>query len=193
MNWTNYLEQFHQMLRRVQVTNNRGESISFDYSIKQFVDFLQSTRHTNNVVYFVGNGASAAMASHFSADIAKNGLIHTEVLTDVSLMSAMANDISYSDVFSEPLKVRFKKNDVLVSISSSGNSENVVRASHVAADKGGKLITLSAMSSANKLRRLGDLNFYLPADTYGFAESGHHTLLHHMVDILVGDFVTEEV
>ena len=66
------------------------------------------------------------MASHFAADLAKNGRVRAEVFTDLSLITAVANDINYDSVFAEPLRWQMREGDMLVAVSSSGNSPNVV-------------------------------------------------------------------
>jgi D-sedoheptulose 7-phosphate isomerase len=100
------------------------------------------------------------------------------------LITAIANDISYEEVFAEPLRWYMKKGDMLVSISSSGNSSNVVRAVKMARSLGGIVITLSAMGENNETRKMGDLNFYISAQTYGLAESAHAVILHHWMDCI---------
>jgi len=133
-------------------------------------------------IFFVGNGASASMASHTAVDLAKNSRMHTEVFTDLALITAVGNDIGYDSVYSEPLRHRLEGGDMLVAISSSGMSPNILRAVEVARTQGGVVATLSAMSEDNALRRLGDLNFYVPARSYGFAESAHAAILHYWID-----------
>ncbi len=127
------------------------------------------------------------MASHSAVDLAKNGRIRTEIFTDVSLITAIANDISYEQIFVEPLMLKMIEGDMLVAISSSGNSQNVLRGAETARNLGGIVITLSAMKSENALRKLGDLNFYVPAQTYGFAETGHAAVLLFWIDQVIGD------
>ena len=139
-------------------------------------------RQAERVIYLIGNGASASMASHFAADLAKNADLHTQVFTDTSLITAVANDMSYDMVFVAPLRRRLKVGDMVVAISSSGNSPNVLKAVEFAASRKATVVTLSAMRPTNALRASGALNFWLPADTYGMAETGHAAILHHWMD-----------
>jgi D-sedoheptulose 7-phosphate isomerase len=122
------------------------------------------------------------MASHFAADLAKNGHLHTQVFSDLSLITAISNDMGYEHVFAEPLRRRAQPQDMLVAISSSGNSPNLLKAAEVARDKGLTLVTLTAMAPDNALRQLGDLNLYVGASTYGLAETAHAAVLHHWMD-----------
>ena len=132
----------------------------------------------------VGNGASASIASHFAADLAKNGGLHTEVFSDLSLITAISNDIGYEYVFSEPLKRRGRRGDMLIAISSSGKSPNILRAAKEAEMLQMKCVTLSAMSPGNPLRKIGTLNAYIPADCYGHAETCHAAILHYWMDLI---------
>lgn len=125
------------------------------------------------------------MASHVSADLAKNAHVHTEVFTDLSLITAIANDISFDEVFAEPLRRRMKTGDMLVAISSSGQSKNILQAVATAKELGGRTITLSAMKPENPLRRQGELNLYVSAQTYGLAETCHAAVLHYWIDTII--------
>ena len=122
------------------------------------------------------------MASHFAADVAKNAGIRTYVFTDSALITALANDTRYEEVYAEPLRWYMQKSDMLIAISSSGNSPNVVNAVKTAEQIGGTVITLSAMSPDNSIRKMGDINFYIPAQTYGMAETAHAAILHFWMD-----------
>ena len=131
------------------------------------------------------------MASHFAADVAKNAGIRTNVFTDTALMTALANDLCYEEVYAEQLRWNMKAGDMLVAISSSGNSPNIVRAVKTAQSLNGTVVTLSAMGEDNAIRKLGDLNFYVPAQTYGMAETAHAAILHYWMDIV--EYSSKEV
>src|SRR5439155_15434224 len=108
--------------------------------------------------YLIGNGASASMASHFAADLAKNAHLHTEVFSDLALITAISNDMGYEHVFAEPLSRRARRGDMLVAISSSGRSPNVLRAVETARRLGLFVVTLSAFAPDNHLRAQGHVN-----------------------------------
>ncbi len=153
-----------------------------DAFFKKWQQLAFSIRGKGGTIYFIGNGASATMASHFSADMAKNAHIHTQVFFDLAMMTAIANDLSYEQVFSEPLSRRTKPHDMLVAISSSGSSPNVVRGILAAQEKRCTVVTLTAMAPDNKGRTLGDFNCYVPAASYGLAETCHAAILHYWMD-----------
>ena len=136
----------------------------------------------NATMFFVGNGASSMMAGHMSADAAKNGQIRARAFHETSLMTAVSNDISYENIFAYPLQRFANPGDVLVTISSSGNSPNIVKAIEAAEDLGLDVITLSGKGEDNKSRERGMLNFYVPSNSYGVVECAHQVLLHSWLD-----------
>lgn len=183
MIWKSSLESLHAILNGLVVTDNSGTVMDTDVGFARLVEWIDACREDKRRIYFVGNGASASMASHFSTDLAKNAEVPTEVFTDCSLITATGNDFGYEQTFSYPLSQRMVDEEVLIAISSSGNSPNVVEAVKKTRELSGLAVTVTAMSPENTMRGLGDLNFYLPADSYGMAESGHAVVLHHIVDI----------
>lgn len=187
MSWINNIDDVTMCLQSLSVRNNSGKEIDSNLAFSQWADYTVQIREQKNTVYLVGNGASASMASHMAADLAKNALVRTEVLSDLSLLTAVSNDLGYEQVFSEPLRHRMVEGDMLVTISSSGNSPNVVRAAHEAARRGGRVFTVSAMGQDNTLRSLGMLNFYVPGKTYGIAETCHAAILHYWMDLVAAE------
>ncbi len=122
------------------------------------------------------------MASHLAADWTKNAGVRATTYHDISLLTAISNDQSYDQVFAQPIGWFGEKGDMLVTISSSGNSPNVLNAIASAREQEMKVVTFSGMSPENKSRLAGDLNFFVPAWTYGIVESSHHVLLHAWLD-----------
>ena len=185
MSWQSNVNEINDCLNALSSTIGiTNEEIDCELAFKQWKDWTQSIRRKKRTVYIIGNGASASMASHISADLAKNAFVHTEVFSDLSLLTAVGNDIGYEEIFAEPLRRRMNDGDMLVAISSSGNSPNILRAVKTAISLGGYVITLSGMKYDNALRNLGILNFYVPATTYGLAETCHTGILHHWVDMM---------
>jgi len=182
--WTEYVNDCTDFLNNLSVRDEQGNELDVNDGFAQWVEIALAAKRARKVVYFCGNGASASMASHFSADLAKNGLTHTQVLIEPSLSTAIGNDIGFEDVFSFPLSVRGNEGDVLITISSSGNSPNVVKAIAMAKSVGMKVITVSGLKEDNASRKNGHLNFYLPATTYGYVEATHGVLLHHWMDFM---------
>jgi D-sedoheptulose 7-phosphate isomerase len=181
--WAAATWRIAEILGRLSVRGRDGE-LTPDAGFLTWRDMIVDIRSRDRAVYFVGNGASASMASHMAADLAKNAHVHAQVFTDLSLLTAVANDISYEEVYAEPLRRRMRPGDLLVAISSSGNSPNIVRAAEAALALDGAVVTLSAMKPENSLRSFGDLNFWVPAATYGLAETCHAAILHYWVDLI---------
>jgi D-sedoheptulose 7-phosphate isomerase len=182
--WNQHIEALMTILRALSVRDRAGNELMPDDGFCRWCELTLNVRAQRRVIYLVGNGASASMASHFAADLAKNGRLHTEVFSDLSLITAISNDISFEQVFAEPLRRRAVAGDMLIAISSSGRSPNVLAAARVAREHGLSIITLSAMTPDNPLRAVGDLNFYVPAKQYGFAESSHAIILHNFMDMV---------
>jgi len=185
MNWKSSLQTLSTVLENMVVTDKSGTVIDVDAGYALLVEWIKECRKDKRRVYFVGNGASASMASHYSTDLAKNAEVPTEVFTDCSLITATGNDFGYEQTFAYPLSQRMVANEILIAISSSGNSPNAVAAIQKAQELSGYAVTVTAMSPDNTMRSQGDLNFYLPAESYGMAESGHGAVLHHLIDIFV--------
>lgn len=185
MNWLSNVDEITQRLRCLSALDGDKNSMPADDAFGRWIDLALNIRDRQNTIFLIGNGASASMASHVAADLAKNGHVHTEVFSDLSLITAIANDVSYDEVFAEPLRRRMRKGDMLVAISSSGRSMNVLKAADEAARLGGTVVTLSAMHPDNPLSGRGLINFYVSATTYGSAETCHAAILHHWIDKIV--------
>lgn len=183
--WLNEVDQLNLLLKQLVFTNDIGKSIKIDGAFELWSDWVIDLETEHRTIYLIGNGASASMASHYAADLAKNAGLHTEVFSDLSLITAISNDMGYEYVFAEPLRRRGQKGDILIAISSSGESENILNATKSARALMMKSITLSAMSPDNLLRTLGDLNAYVPADSYGHSETCHAAILHHLMDLVL--------
>jgi len=182
--WQQNINDLCNLLESLTVRDSQGNDLDADEAFSRLIELTFQVNSEEGAIYFIGNGASASMASHFSADMVKTGGVRTMVFTDLSLLTAVANDINYEDVYAEPLKWYMKKKDMVVAISSSGNSPNIVRAVVQAKKLGGTVITISAMNEDNAIKKLGDLNFYVPAKTYGLAETAHAAILHFWMDMV---------
>ncbi|MGD1847271.1 MAG: SIS domain-containing protein [Salibacteraceae bacterium] len=135
-------------------------------------------------LFFIGNGGSNSICSHMMEDFAKIAGYPTFAFSDAALITCYANDYGYEAAMAEWLKIHFQKEDLLVAISSSGNSANILNGAAVAKERGGKLITLSGFKPDNQLRSKGDLNIYTAIESYGIVECLHQTLLHIILDEL---------
>ena len=172
-------------LQKMQVTDYKGCQLNQEEGLFRWCEITRKVKESNATMYMVGNGASAAMASHMAVDASKNAGFRSMAFNDAAFMTAVSNDISYKECFAVPLRRFANPGDVLVTISSSGNSPNVIRAIETSREIDLKVITLSGMQPDNSSRKKGDLNFYIPASTYGIVEASHQVLLHCWLDLFV--------
>jgi len=177
----NYTKKISELLSGVKISSPSSSELTLDESVTKVVEILKKTKESENKVFFIGNGASAALSSHHSADYSKEG-IPSLCFSDPSLLTCMSNDYGYERVFEKPIRIFSKEGDVLFAISSSGESENILKAVETAKEKGLTVVTLSGFSESNKLRALGNVNFYVPSKTYGLVETVHTTLCHLILD-----------
>lgn len=184
-----YIDEIQLAMREIVVSSLYGpngvNTFSVDQGLVQWCDLTNQVHLKNQQIFFFGNGASAAMALHMSADAIKNADLKAFCMSNLALLSAIGNDIHFDQSFSLPLKRFAVANDLLVTISSSGNSPNIINVIKEARDLGLKIVTLSGMSPQNSSRLLGDLNFYVPANRYGIIESVHQALLHAWLDFYI--------
>jgi D-sedoheptulose 7-phosphate isomerase len=180
--WTDYFDAISQGLAAMVVSVHGGRELPVADGVRQWVSMTRATQQRDAHLYIIGNGGSAGMASHMAADAAKNGRLRAVAFNDPSLLTATGNDLAYDQVFSLPLERLARSGDLLIAISSSGNSPNIVRALEVARGLGVGSVTLTGMRPDNRARALGDLNFYVPLPRYGWAESAHQVVLHYWFD-----------
>lgn len=176
------LEEFHNIITN-SICSTQKDIVEIEEALSIFKSYLLTTKKNDGLVYVIGNGGSAGIASHFCNDLIKALKIPANTLVDSNVLTCLSNDFGYDKCYSEALKVNLKQQDLLVSISSSGNSMNIINAVKVAKDKGAKVITLSGFDAFNPLRQLGDLNFWLDRIDYGLVEMGHLFILHCLVDL----------
>ncbi|MDP1801705.1 MAG: SIS domain-containing protein [Bacteroidota bacterium] len=135
-------------------------------------------------IFFIGNGGSNAICSHMMEDYAKIAGYPTFAFSDAALITCFANDYGFENAMVEWLKIHFTEGDLLVAISSSGNSPNINNSVDFVNSKKGKVITLSGFENNNKLVNKGNINFWLDAKSYGIVECYHQTILHIILDEL---------
>ncbi len=183
----NYLDTLFKSLKKTEFYfkehsfSLEDREKAFEVLVKSFSD----AKKTQKQIFFIGNGGSAAIASHMTADFMKNGGMRTYSLYDNAMTTCMGNDYGYEYVFSKPLSFLGNQEDLLVAISSSGNSKNIVNAIEIAKKKEMKVITFTGFKCDNQVKNLGDYNVYVPICHYGIAESIHNLLLQQVVDTIL--------
>lgn len=188
MDVNQYLRKFFTVIKKIEFTMTAsGKHLTFSRGVEIATETIQALKKRGNKLIFVGNGGSAAIAVHQAADFLKQCGIKTYAPFDPSLLTCMANDYGYPKVFSEPLKTLVEKGDILVAISSSGRSENILNAVGMVQVKSCYVITMSGFNRTNPLRKEGDLNFYVPSSSYRYVETAHQLICDCILDCVLGE------
>ena len=177
-----YLDTLSQALRQV-VCDEEHQILKYDDWIRILVEYCISNKN-KCMLYFIGNGGSAGIAMHMTTDFLKNGGMRTHGMHDPATLTCLGNDFGYEHVFDKQLEIVSMSGDILVAISSSGNSPNIVNAVRIAKEKSCTVITLSGFKEDNAIRQMGNYNLYVPSMEYGIVESVHNIVLQQIVDIL---------
>jgi len=167
------------------------KSISL-FEIEHFLEVLLKARDNESKIYFIGNGGSAATASHFANDIAIGTRAYEKPFSAISLcdnnavITAIGNDDGFDKIFSQQLKVLLQEGDVVVAISASGNSVNLLNAFDVAKQKGAITVGISGFDGG-KLKNKADISVHVPTGKgeYGPAEDAHMVLDHLVSNYLM--------
>jgi D-sedoheptulose 7-phosphate isomerase len=180
--WESYVAAVGSGLGRLAITDRQGQPLGSAEGFTRWVEITREVHGGGRSLFLVGNGASAAMASHFAADACKNGGLRAQAFNDAALLTCAGNDLAFDQIFALPLSRFARPGDMLISISSSGASPNIIRALEHAREMRLRIITLSGRRPDNPSRAFGEVNVYMPCDRYGWVESGHHVILHYWLD-----------
>lgn len=180
MNYTEYIEKYNNVLSALVVSDKNGV-IDRQKGLEAIISTLKDELK-GNTLYMIGNGGSSGIVSHSMVDFVNACGMNARAITDNSLLTCMANDYGYENVFKQPFSTILKPKDMVLAISSSGNSKNITNAASFASELGCKVITLSGFKEDNSLRKLGDYNIWLESDSYGYVEIGHALILHYITD-----------
>lgn len=180
-----YFEEIVKNLSGIAATDSENKKSNFNQAIADAIDMINKCSDSSKKIMFIGNGASAAISSHMATDFWKNGAVKAIAFNDSSLLTCISNDYGYQYVFEKPIEMFAEKGDILIAISSSGRSENIIKGAKMALYKGCQLITLSGFEENNTLRSLGHINFYVPSSLYGPVEIIHQAICHCILDILI--------
>ena len=185
-NISSYFATLGSMNERVVVTNATGEEFDLSEVMAAAMERAQATHDSGNKLMFIGNGGSSTIASHMAEDYTKAGGIRTLAFNDPAFLTCLANDLGFDEVFARQIEMFAQPGDMLVAISSSGNSQNILNGALAAKNRGCWVMTLSGFTPQNLLRNLGDINIYVPSSEYGFVEITHLAVCHAMLDVAMG-------
>ena len=151
-------------------------------------DKILETKNNSGKIIIVGNGGSAAISSHFSVDLTKNAKIRSINFNESDLITCFSNDYGFENWISEALKFYADKNDLLILISSSGKSQNMLNAADTAKNMNlNNVVTFTGFEQENPLSKKGHLNFWVNSSAYNFIENIHQVWLLSVVDLIIGD------
>lgn len=181
-----YIECIHKGLLN-SVCKIKDKEVSTDIFFTSVVNFLKHTEKNRGKIYFFGNGASASFSNHMALDWSKNGGILSFSLSDSSMITALANDYSFEDSFLEFLKINNpSSNDLVITTSSSGNSNNIVSVLKYCSMNNLTTLGLSGLKDNNKTVQLATYSLYVPMKTYGMVECIHQVFHHLLLDKYMG-------
>ena len=151
--------------------------------IKKLYKLIIEIKKKGKKIIIVGNGGSAAIASHFSVDMTKNGGVRCVNFNESDLLTCFANDYGYENWVKQALKFYSDRGDLIILISASGNSLNMINAAKFAKSKKYNLVTYTGFFGNNKLSKFGNLNFTVNSNNYNFIENVHQYWLLTVVDM----------
>ena len=170
----NYIDKFSLLLK-----DKKNLSKKIELTTKA----LKKTYKKNKIIIF-GNGGSSSIASHFTIDIIKNTKLECINFNDPAIITCFSNDYGYEKWITKALKIYSKKSDVLILISSSGNSKNMINAANFAKKNKLTLITFTGFKKDNKLNGKGKINFWVDSLNYNHIENIHQIILLTICDYI---------
>ena len=175
---SSFFEQFYEQI------NNKAKSVNSNKLI-ELSKLIRSTKLNSGKIIIVGNGGSSAIASHISIDLTKAVNIRSINFNEASLLTCFSNDYGYENWVEKALDFYADNNDIVILISSSGQSKNIINGAMKAIEMKLPLITLTGFSANNPLNKLGDINFWVDSSTYNIVESVHQMWLLSVIDYLI--------
>jgi len=181
-----YFDTLSDVMRNAVVTDRAGHEIGLERGFANVRDLAHKAHDGGNKLIFIGNGGSQGISSHLAIDYSKNGGLRALAFTDASALTCLGNDLGYENVFAKQIDFHARSGDLVIATSSSGNSPNILNGVSSARSRDCHVVTFSGFKDDNKLRRLGDVNFYVSSLQYGFVEIAHLALCHAILDIDMG-------
>lgn len=164
--------------------NPMSRQVSHQEGLDTLLNLLVECRLMGNKVIFIGNGGSAAICSHMAIDFLNAGKIRAIDFNSGPLITCLANDYGFENLFSRAIEMHGRKDDVIVAISSSGRSQDILRGVEAGKKLECKVVTMSGFLENNPLSVMGDINIYISASKYGEVEVSHYFILHFLLDCL---------
>ncbi len=175
----NYIEEVVKLYKDTIVTRDINEQMEFEKAKLEVIELIKGTKQK---IYVIGNGGSAGIASHVSTDLIRGCQKPSICFSDYGQNTCLSNDIGYDNMYSYLLNLHATEGDILIAISSSGMSKNIINGVEIAKKKNMFVITFSGFAKDNILRTLGNINFYNDIINYGYVELVHQIVLHEITD-----------
>ena len=182
---TDYFSRVATLLAQTQVTDVAGTPVGLDEAAARTVELFMQTGSRERKIVLVGNGGSASIAGHMEMDLCNRARVPAMVFNDPPVLTALSNDYGYVYAFERLFTLHGSAGDCLVAISSSGRSENILRAVDAARKHDCAVVTFSGFEPDNPLRQRGDFNYFIQSTHYGEVEVAHHALGHYLTDCAV--------
>tara|TARA_B110000093_G_scaffold157113_1_gene175220 strand:- start:206 stop:751 length:546 start_codon:yes stop_codon:yes gene_type:complete len=176
----NFFEDFYNLI------NSKANNIDFN-KLVEMANLISNTKLNSGKIIIIGNGGSAAIASHVAIDLTKAANIRSINFNEASLLTCLSNDYGYESWVEKALDYYADNNDMVILISSSGQSKNIINGAKKALEIGVPLITLTGFSENNPLNKLGNINFWADSSTYNIVESIHQMWLLSVIDYLIDE------
>jgi len=174
-----YFDELKRTLGSISVTDDSGESIPMDLALGTLVAEFESAALAPGMakIVLVGNGGSSAIASHVATDYMKNGGFRTYSFADATLITCLANDFGYEHAYEKAVEGLMLEGDILIAISSSGRSLNVLNAANAAIELGASVVTCTGFDPDNPIQTKGNTNFHVSSHNYPLVEASHMAIL----------------
>lgn len=174
--------QLGALLQAGIITDRQGNPLEFASGLEHLRALLLALLQRRRKIFVIGNGGSAAVASHVAIDLLNKAGCSASTLHDPPTLTCLANDYGYENAMAHAIEIMVAPDDLVIAISSSGRSPNILNAAAAARQAQSRLLTFSGFDQDNPLRHLGDLNCWLPSHDYGLVEIGHLFILHYLAE-----------
>lgn len=172
------LDKFNDLIKNCKSTTNIDNLMDIENALCLAKEFLENTKKLDGVVYIIGNNQ---VASKISTELMKTLNISCSSLLDLNLLMSFTCEYGYENSYTKPLNVLLRENDLLIAMSNSGQSPNVLNAAYFGRKKNIKILTLSGGAFYNQLRQIGDLNFWFDSKDYILIEMSYSFILHTII------------
>ena len=154
--------------------------------INSICQLMKNTSKNKGTIYLAGNGGSASTASHISTDLTKNAKVKAMTFNDVNLITCFSNDYGYENWLKAAVKYYVKSNDLVILLSVSGESKNLINAANLCKKRKIKLITITGANKKNSLSKKGIINYWVNSKAYNIVETVQMLILVSIVDKIIG-------